>query len=82
MQITFYINGTQYKAEEGMTWENWVNSNYNTISAYIVYEESAAIRHDINNETYVINSTLPSDNIVENTAYASTKYWSSGGWND
>lgn len=26
--ITFTINGTQYQAEEGMTWGEWVNSEY------------------------------------------------------
>lgn len=28
--IEFTINGTPYQAEEGMTWAEWVNSNYNT----------------------------------------------------
>ena len=26
--ITFTINSTQYQAEEGMTWEEWINSSY------------------------------------------------------
>ncbi len=28
--ISFTIAGTSYQAEEGMTWEEWVNSSYNT----------------------------------------------------
>lgn len=28
--IEFTINGTPYQAEEGMTWGEWVNSDYNT----------------------------------------------------
>ena len=28
--ISFTIDGTSYQAEEGMTWEQWVNSDYNT----------------------------------------------------
>ena len=28
--ITFNIEGTEYQAEEGMTWEEWINSDYNT----------------------------------------------------
>jgi hypothetical protein len=32
--ITFKIDGSEYQAEEGMTWEEWVNSEYNTINAY------------------------------------------------
>ena len=26
--ITFYINGTEHQAEEGMTWEEWIISDY------------------------------------------------------
>ena len=33
--ISFTIAGTSYQAEEGMTWEQWVNSDYNTIGATI-----------------------------------------------
>lgn len=33
--ITFYIDDAEYQAEEGMTWEEWVNSDYNTIQ-YII----------------------------------------------
>lgn len=28
--ISFTIDGTSYQAEEGMTWEQWVDSSYNT----------------------------------------------------
>lgn len=28
--ISFTIGGTSYQAEEGMTWAEWVESNYNT----------------------------------------------------
>lgn len=27
--ITFTIDGIEYQAEEGMTWEEWCNSEYN-----------------------------------------------------
>lgn len=33
--ITFTIDGTSYQAEEGMTWREWVNSQYNT-SGYVI----------------------------------------------
>lgn len=39
--ITLTISGsygTSFQFEEGMTWEEWINSDYNTISAYISYE--------------------------------------------
>ena len=28
--ITFTIEGTEYQAEEGMTWKQWITSDYNT----------------------------------------------------
>jgi hypothetical protein len=30
--ITFTIKNTEYQAKEGMTWEEWINSEYNTES--------------------------------------------------
>ena len=34
--ISFYLpNGYEFTGEEGMTWEEWVNSEYNTYNAYI-----------------------------------------------
>lgn len=33
--ITFTIAGTTYSADEGMTWGEWVESDYNTIGAYV-----------------------------------------------
>ena len=40
--ITFTIDRTEYQAEEGMTWGEWVNSEYNMIGAYI--DSSGLIR--------------------------------------
>ena len=34
--ITFTIDSVTYQAEKGMTWEQWVNSRYNTDDYYIV----------------------------------------------
>lgn len=28
--ITFYIDNREYQYEEGMTWEEWINGQYNT----------------------------------------------------
>ena len=33
--ITFTIDGTTYQAEEGMTWQEWVDSEYNTGAFYV-----------------------------------------------
>lgn len=35
--ITFSIDGTEYQAENGMTWEQWCDSEYNTDWYYIDY---------------------------------------------
>lgn len=34
--ITFTIDNVKYRAEEGMTWGEWVNSKYN-IDGYLIY---------------------------------------------
>lgn len=36
--FTFIIDDVEYQAEEGMTWEQWINSKYNTNGFYI-YEK-------------------------------------------
>jgi hypothetical protein len=33
--ISFFIDGEMYKADEGMTWGEWVDSGYNTIGAEV-----------------------------------------------
>lgn len=33
--ISFTISGTSYQAEDGMTWQQWVDSEYNTDGCYI-----------------------------------------------
>jgi hypothetical protein len=38
--LIFTIDGIEYQYEEGMTWEKWVNSDYN-IDGYIIIEEQA-----------------------------------------
>ena len=35
--ITFSIEGTEYTAEEGMTWREWVESDYNTNGYEVTY---------------------------------------------
>lgn len=66
--ISFSIAGTTYQAEEGMTWSEWTNSEYNT-SNFVeetdrVYNSSGAIAYE--NKTQV----KPSEVIVGGTAYA------------
>ena len=67
--ITFTINGIQFNAEEGMTWNSFISSNYNTdnyvnsstfsLSEYSVKDSSNnSVFGDmqiINNEQYIIH---------------------------
>lgn len=43
--ITFYVGGTAYQCEEGMTWEEFVSSNYNVGSFYL---DKFGLVYDIN----------------------------------
>lgn len=85
--ISFTIAGNAYQAEEGMTWYEWVNSEYNTIGAYTsatnatypgysVYtpSNSAVYLNYISSNNSFVNS---SQTIINNTAYTITV--SSGG---
>ena len=42
-EINFTIDGTTYYATEGMTWEEWSNSQYNTSNGQIYYNEGAVV---------------------------------------
>ncbi len=61
--IQFSVNGATYSAEEGMTWETWVNSSYTNgtsrISGNIVYWQSLN----------AISGVLPKDTIIANRTY-------------
>ena len=66
--ITFTINGIEYQAEEGMTWENWCNSEYNTRDFWCS-----------SNNVYIDNGTMisgetPSDVICEESMYTLVSY--------
>ena len=68
--ITFTIEGTEQQAEEGMTWGEWVDSDYNTFN-YIVNDYYGGITNAY--ETYIIKYNneyvLPSDIINRDYAY-------------
>jgi hypothetical protein len=36
--LTFTVNGIEYQSEEGMTWKEWCNSEYNT--AGFIYDRT------------------------------------------
>jgi hypothetical protein len=49
--ITFTIDGTEYQAEEGMTWYEWVNSKYNNAGWFIEQDTDMTMRFFIKNNT-------------------------------
>ena len=68
--ITFTVNGTEYQAEEGMTWREWINSDYNKYGFYELqmnpwFSNGSVVRNDsvsvdvtdviINNHRYLIS---------------------------
>jgi len=70
--ISFTIGGTSYQAESGMTWGEWVDSEYNTNGWSVGYNE-------IRDGNAVIRDVVPTDTIVDEQAYL---IWASGGSND
>lgn len=73
--ISFTIDGVTYQAEEGMTWEAWVASEYNTDGYYISVADFRVHKDYFNYVTQV----LPTDTITSGTAY---KLVAGGGSND
>lgn len=69
--ITFTVDGIEYQAEEGMTWEEWVNSDYNTDNFYI----SGSLTYKDNK--YISNQGESFRIIINNMVY--TLYNPSGG---
>ncbi len=68
--ITFTINGITHQAIEGMTWGDWVDSEYNTIQA--VDEKSDGIWSTLYEANITLNnmSVFWNDPIVANESYS------------
>ena len=67
--ITFTVDGTSFQAEEGMTWEQWLNSEYNTNNyftsgGWVRKNNRNVVGLSVGNPVYIWN------NISANTAYA------------
>lgn len=65
--ISFYYNYEQYQAEVGMTWEEWINSDYNTLGVDEFYIWSDDSKIDGNGGYYItIESQSNYDAYFEN----------------
>lgn len=63
--IAFTIDGVSYQAEEGMTWEKWCDSSFNTAGAYIRTELQNAVYGFTTDDVYlVLNAEDPSGPIT------------------
>lgn len=60
--ITFTIGGVEYKAKKDMTWEEWVNSEYNIYGHIIknnqVYASDLTYYVDVSPSAVIINNHL------------------------
>ena len=73
---TFNIDGTEYKYELGMTWEEWVSSSYNTdgfvLDSDLIVRDSKSLRYNILTRVYSYyydNEVEKTDEIVMNVNY-------------
>ena len=67
-KINFTIDGTSYEADGGMTWEQWVNSTYNT--GGFVIQEQKIMRNNFVVRNNSGGDQLSSDYIVSGTSYS------------
>lgn len=68
--ISFSIDGTTYQAEDGMTWAEWLNSEYN-IDGYKYNEEYTTISSSLGMEILKTDGSLINLNeeIVQGATY-------------
>ena len=68
--ITFTIHGEEYQAEEGMTWEQWCNSEYNPLENYGFHKLFGTDNNKVKSHTGVfIENVTTSDIIIEGGSY-------------
>ena len=78
-KFKFYIEETTYYAKVGMTWEDWVNSDYNTNNFRI---ENSTIKTGSGNITYYIGDPISmNEESKTNIIKANYTYRLGGGWN-
>lgn len=78
--ITFIISGTTYQAEEGMTWAEWLSSDYN-IDSYVYHY--GVVPSMLSPKAVTIDGETPvekPDLIIANHAYTLAYVDGAGGW--
>jgi hypothetical protein len=66
--ITFTLDGTEYQAEEGMTWGEWVESDYNTDGFQICEYNKLHRANDVDGVMFKssANGTQKQDDTISN----------------
>lgn len=79
--ISFTVGGTTYQAEEGMTWGEWIDSEYNTEDFSVQYGTVRIGNSQYHNYvTYNEVRVTPTDLIIDGVVYG-IEAWTSGGGN-
>ena len=81
--IEFTIDNVKYQAEDGMTWEQWASSKYNT-KGFIYDGTSAKKTNTLGNLTVYIESkqgvmVKPTEKIINQHRYGTGNDWDVGG---
>lgn len=67
--ISFTIDSQPYQAEDGMTWAEWVNSEYNT-GGFVEFS-SGIFDHLYDRQVYLVGDPVaPTDTIYDSSAYS------------
>lgn len=69
--ITFTVNGVLYSAENGMTWKDWIYSDYNPDNFWIVDDARIMYLHEGSTNSLWKDGDYikPEDKIISNAAY-------------
>ena len=69
--IRFTIEGFEYQAEQGMTWAEWIESEYNSIDCYIlnnkIHYYNGDLLKDVNSRVTQEASSIISNNGIYET---------------
>lgn len=66
--ITFTIGGIQYQAEEGMTWGEWIEREYNT-DGYYTDQWNKVLSYNGQKEVQLTGSSVYTDEKISNIEY-------------
>lgn len=63
--INFTIAGTSYQAEEGMTWQQWIDSSYNTSNGKYYISSNGYVNYDAGNISHPNKGSCKKDDTIQ-----------------